>query len=189
MSRTLRTLAVTAATLVITATPARAQAPAMTSSHATAPTPAPDPMLAAIRDGAHHVRAMFTTAADQMSDADYAFRPTPDVRSFGQLLAHVAETNYWFCSSALGEPAPASGLEKTRTTKDEVRKALLESFEYCDRAYLAMGDSTRADAMRAFRGSSRPALVLLNFRNYHSLLHWGNAITYMRLRGKVPPSA
>ena len=132
---------------------------------------------------------MFTVAVDSMNEADFAFRPTPEVRTFGQLIAHVAETNYSFCSRALGETNPRGQIENTVTGRDEIRKAMLESFEYCERAYAAMSDTARANVMREFRGGPRTALVILNFRAYHSLLHWGNAITYMRLRRKVPPSA
>jgi uncharacterized damage-inducible protein DinB len=147
-----------------------------------------DPMVASIQDGAKHLRFLYTTAATQMTEADYAFKPTPDVRSFGQLLSHMAETSYYFCATALGEKVPGGDIEKTRTTKAEIDKALIESFDYCDKAYASMTDAAQANAMRKVMGSSRPALAVLNFRVYHSLLHWGNAITYMRLRGKVPPS-
>jgi len=149
----------------------------------------PDPMVATIQMAATHIRGVFTIAAEQMSDADYAFKPTPEVRSFGQLLGHVADTNYWFCSSASGEKSPASDIEKTKVARADIQKALGESFDYCDRVFASMNDETNAKAMRTFMKQQLPALALLNFRNYHSLLHWGNSITYMRLRGKVPPSA
>lgn len=152
------------------------------------PSDQPDPMLASIQKAARHVRSVFTTAAEQMSEEDYAFKPTPEVRSFGQLLAHVAGTNYWFCSTATGEKAPVTDVETTITTRAEIQKTLAESFEYCERAYAAMSDNAKATAMKQFMGKPLPALAVLNFRTYHSLLHWGNAITYMRLRGKVPPS-
>jgi len=42
-----------------------------------------------------------------MSDADSAYRPTPEVRSFGQLLAHVTDLNHLFCAAATGEQPPA----------------------------------------------------------------------------------
>lgn len=51
-----------------------------------------------------------------------------------------------------------------------------------------MTDDAKAKIMKEFMGKPLPALAVLNFRTYHSLLHWGNVITYMRLRGKVPPS-
>jgi uncharacterized damage-inducible protein DinB len=160
-----------------------------TPLHGQAPARQPDVMVATIQAGATHIRSMFTIAAEQMSEADYAYRPTPETRTFGQLLAHVAETNYYFCAAATGETRPVTDVEKTRTTRADLQKALAESFDYCDRALAAMNDAEKAKAMRTFRDQPMPALPLLNFRNYHSLLHWGNAITYMRLRGKVPPSA
>lgn len=149
----------------------------------------PDFMVATMEMGAKHIRAMFAIAADSMSDADYAFKPTPEVRSFGALLAHVAASNYLFCSAALGEQSPATDVEKTRTARADIRQVLLESMDYCERAFASMHDETKARTPRPFRQSQLPALALLNFRNYHALLHWGNAITYMRLRGRTPPSA
>ncbi len=162
---------------------------ALIAQAATAPPAAPDPLVTSVQVAAAHVTKMFAQAAEQMSEEDYAFKPTPEVRSFGQLLGHVAETNYWFCSSAMGEKAPVSDIEKTKTTKADIQRTLRESFAYCDRAYAAMSDRAQANMMRQFHGNPFPAVALLNFRTYHSLLHWGNAITYMRLRGKVPPSA
>jgi uncharacterized damage-inducible protein DinB len=149
----------------------------------------PDALVGSMQAGAQHIRAMFTQAVGQMSDADSAFKPTPEVRSFGQLIAHVAETNYYFCASALGEKQPAANIEKTMTTKADITKALEASFVYCERAFSAINDPANAKRAVTFHGHPNTAGALLNFRNYHSLLHWGNAITYMRLRGKVPPTA
>src|SRR5687768_17904021 len=95
MLNTTRTLGVAAILTALVATPLASQTPA----------DQPELLLASIQQGARHVRSVFTTAAEQMSEDDYAFKPTPEVRSFGQLLAHVAGTNYWFCSTATGEKA------------------------------------------------------------------------------------
>jgi len=179
MSHRARTLCAALALAIPSTTPLRAQAPAAQ----------PDFMVETIEMGAKHIRTMFAIGADSMSDEDYAFRPTTEVRSFGQLLAHVAATNYYFCASALGEQAPATNLEKSKATRADIRQALTESMDYCDRAFASMHDAAKARTPRAFRETQLPALALLNVRNYHALLHWGNAITYMRLRGKVPPSA
>ncbi len=148
-----------------------------------------DPLVASVRDSGTYVRYMYTKVADAMSDEDYAFRPTPEVRSFGDILAHVADTNYWFCSTAIGEKPPKGGIEKAKLSRSGIKKALSESFDYCEGAYQAMGDPTKARAMVDLMGSERPALAVLIFRTHHSLLHYGNVVTYMRLRGKVPPSS
>lgn len=169
-----------AAVLAILAIP-RAQGQAAPSA------PVPDPMLGAAKAASDYMRAMLTTAGEQMSDADYAFRPTPDVRTFGQLLAHVAESNYQFCSSVLGEAQPVRDVEKTVTARDDIRRVLAGSFDYCDRAYAAV-EGNRTGPTASFHGESLPVLVVLVFRTHHAALHYGNVITYMRLRGKVPPS-
>lgn len=179
MPRHTHILRTTALLLAVSVAPLRAQTPNLSA----------DPLTAGIQMGALHVRAMFSMAAEQMSEGDYAYRPTAEVRTFGQLLTHVASTNYFFCSNALGEASPVADLEKTRTTRAEIQKALAESFDYCDRAYLSLNVEANAKATRKFRDTPMPTLSLLNFRNYHGLLHWGNAITYMRLRGKTPPAA
>lgn len=147
----------------------------------------PDPLIATALAAAGYFEDMFTKAAEQMSEEDYAFKPTPEVRSFGQLLAHVADSNYFFCATVKGEPPPASGVEKTKTTKADIQQALSESFAYCDGAYAAMTDA-KARAMVEFMGKPRPALGVLLFRTHHAALHYGNAITYIRLRGQVPPA-
>jgi len=85
--------------------------------------PAPsDPGLLAARQAAAMLKPWLMKAADQMSEADYAFTPTPQVRSFGQLLAHVADLNYLFCSAAMGAQPPVGDVEKNRTTKADIQR-------------------------------------------------------------------
>ena len=179
-----KTFAAAAILTTLAASPLVAQAqPAAPSAAAEV-----DPLTESIQTGAKHVRSVFTQAAEQMSEEDYAFRPTPEVRTLGEILAHVAGNNYWFCARATGEKPPVSDVEKTATTRADIQKALAESFAYCEGAYAAMADDAKANAMVDFMGKPRPAVAVLNFRNYHAMLHWGNVITYMRLRGKVPPA-
>lgn len=144
-------------------------------------------MIESLQDGSNYIRDMFSKAADQMADEDYSFRPTPEVRSFGEIIAHVAEENYFFCSAAISESAPVSNVEESVTTREDIIEVLSDSFDYCDAAYIAAADT--ANMRIEFGGKQRSPMAVLNFRNYHALLHYGNVITYMRLRGKVPPSS
>src|SRR6476660_695071 len=73
-------------------------------------------------------------AAGKMPEEQYASKPDPAVRSFGQILGHIADANYLFCSTVLGENSPSPGIEKTKTTKAELTAALREAFSYCNRA-------------------------------------------------------
>jgi uncharacterized damage-inducible protein DinB len=148
------------------------------------------PLTDASKGAFDRVKGFITKAADQVAEADYAFKPTADVRSFGQLLGHVADANYMMCSAVAGEkaPAPAGEIEKTKTTKADLKKALADSFTYCDKVYAGVTDATGTQTV-AFFGGQFPKLAVLGINNNHDYEHYGNIVTYMRLKGMVPPSS
>ncbi len=77
---------------------------------------AQDPMTSAAKSTLGLIKGNVVKAAEQMSEENYAFKPTPDVRSFGQLIGHIADANYMICSSATGAANPNTGsVEKTKT--------------------------------------------------------------------------
>jgi len=127
-------------------------------------------------------------AADKMPEEEYAFKPDPAVRSFGQILGHVADANYLFCSGVLGESNPAPGIEKTKSTKAELKAALHDAFAYCNRAYEALTDANANETVKAY-GQERNKLGVLWFNASHNLEHYGNLVVYMRAKGIVPPSS
>ncbi len=134
------------------------------------------------------VSAWIEGAAEKMPEEQYAFKPDPPVRSFGQILGHIADANYLFCSAVLGESSPSPGIEKTKTTKAELRAALHDAFSYCNRAYDALTDASANETVKAF-GQERNKLGALWFNASHNLEHYGNLVVYMRLKGYVPPSS
>jgi uncharacterized damage-inducible protein DinB len=130
-----------------------------------------------------------TAAAEQVPDSSYSYRPVPTVRTFGQVVAHIAGSQDMFCAQALGENAPASDeIERTITGKKALVAALKASTEHCKKAY-GMAD---ADAMKrtvkTFTGD-RSALWALFYSTAHTSEHYGNIVTYMRALGMVPPSS
>ena len=127
-------------------------------------------------------------AAEKMPEEQYAFKPDPAVRSFGQILGHIADANYLFCSTVLGENSPAPGIEKTKTAKADLRAALHDAFAYCNRAYAALTDASANETVKAF-GGERNKLGVLWFNASHNLEHYGNLVVYMRIKGYVPPSS
>src|SRR5713226_8054595 len=127
-------------------------------------------------------------AAEKMPEEEYAFKPDPAVRSFGQILGHIADANYLFCSTVLGENSPSPGIEKTKATKAELRAALHDAFSYCNRAYVSLTDASANETVKAF-GQERNKLGALWFNASHNLEHYGNVVVYMRLKGIVPPSS
>ena len=127
-------------------------------------------------------------AAEKMPEEEYAFKPDPASRSFGQILGHIADADYLFCSTILGESSPSPGVEKSKTTKAELRAALHDAFTYCNRAYDALTDAGANETVKAF-GQERNKLGALWFNASHNLEHYGNLVVYMRLKGIVPPSS
>jgi len=134
------------------------------------------------------VTAWIERAAEKMPEEQYAFKPDPAVRSFGQILGHIADADYLFCSGVLGEKNPSPGIEKTKTTKAELISALREAFTYCNRAYDALTDANANELVKAM-GQERNKLGVLWFNASHNLEHYGNLVVYMRLKGITPPSS
>jgi uncharacterized damage-inducible protein DinB len=136
------------------------------------------------------IRRSLAQAAAQMPDEDYAFKPTPAVRSFGQLIAHVANANFFFCAQAINQPPQATNYEAGDTGKSVVLKALNESLAYCDKV---VADTTDANFSQPVKmlvapGGQTTRGMLLGFNTTHNNEHYGNIIVYLRLKGHVPPS-
>jgi uncharacterized damage-inducible protein DinB len=148
-----------------------------------------DPLSAATKSTYDMVRGYIVKSAEKMSEADYAFKPSPDVRSFGSIIGHIANANYMICSRATGEKSPnADDIEKTKTTKADLVKALGESFAFCDKAYASMTDAKAMEVVDFFR-QKQPRIAVLAFNTSHNFEHYGNLVTYMRIKGLVPPSS
>lgn len=139
------------------------------------------------------IRANLADSAALMSETDFAFRPTPEVRSFGQLVGHVINANFFFCSQAAGEKSPATANFETVSDRDTLVKALQASLSYCDRIYEATTDASFNQSVSV---PSRPGVpttttlrgAVLMFNVTHNNEHYGNFVVYMRLRSRVPPS-
>lgn len=129
-----------------------------------------------------------TTVAEELPESTYAYRPTPEVRTLGQLIGHVAGAQYLICAAALGEPErQENDIEKTRTRKADLVAALKASTKYCQRAY-AQTDRTTQQGTKLF-GQERTRLYALGLNANHNAEHYGNIVTYLRLNGIVPPSS
>jgi uncharacterized damage-inducible protein DinB len=129
-----------------------------------------------------------TTVAEELPDSSYAWRPTAEVRSFGQMIGHVAGAQYLFCAAAMGDaPRQEDEIERTKTTKAELVAALKASTAYCERAY-AQSDAD-AQAKTTLFGQERTRLYTLYQNGIHNAEHYGNLVTYLRMNRIVPPSS
>jgi uncharacterized damage-inducible protein DinB len=144
-------------------------------------------MVKTMEGNFNYVKGFIVRSAEEMPEADFAFKPTPEVRSFGQIIGHVADANYGICSIVLGEANPSPGVEKNKTSKADLVAALKASYEYCGRAY-AMPDKDIGMKIKLFgQENTRLGGLLLNIT--HNWEHYGNIVTYLRLKGHVPPSS
>jgi uncharacterized damage-inducible protein DinB len=138
------------------------------------------------------IRRNLLEAAQAMPAEAYAFKPTDQVRSFAQLIGHVTNANFYFCSAAQGAAMPSKSNAETLTTKEAAVKALGDSLAYCDTAYQATDDKNFSEpATIAGLGNKKTATTrgaILTFNTTHNNEHYGNIVVYLRLKRVVPPS-
>lgn len=134
------------------------------------------------------VKNNIVKAAEKMPEENYGFKPVDTVRSFGQLVGHLADANYMFCSAVKGEKSPSMGIEKSKSSKADLVQGLKDAVAYCDSVYAGMTDAAGGEKIKMF-GRDRSKLALLNLNTSHSNEHYGNIVTYMRIKGLVPPSS
>jgi uncharacterized damage-inducible protein DinB len=138
------------------------------------------------------IRRNLIEAAEAMPPADYAFKPTPQIRSFAELLGHVAFANFYFCAMGKGEAPPSLvNFERTVSDKQGLVKALGDALNYCDGVFKETTDTNANQQVKISgpggSGQSTRALVLM-FNVTHNNEHYGNVVLYLRLKGIVPPS-
>jgi uncharacterized damage-inducible protein DinB len=154
-----------------------------------APSPSPANPITASEKGLYMViSGSVIRAAEKVPEDNYAFKPTPEVRSFGQLVGHVADANYAFCAQAQGEANPAKNIEKTKTSKADLVAALKDAVAYCGKAFDAMTDASGSEMVK-FGNFRLAKLTLMSLNTAHTDEHYGNMVTYMRLKGIVPPTS
>ncbi len=134
------------------------------------------------------VKTTLLRSAEKMPEESYGFKPTEAVRSFGQLIGHVADAQYMFCSAVLGEKNPAPRIEKTKSSKAELVASLKSAFAYCDKAYEGLTDASASETVKLFM-DDMPKIDVLTANAMHSVEHYGNVVTYLRLKDIVPPSS
>jgi uncharacterized damage-inducible protein DinB len=127
-------------------------------------------------------------SAEKVPEDLYSFRATPDVRTMAELFGHVADAMFGMCATAAGSKPPRTGIEKSVTGKAALVAALKEGVAYCNTVYDGMTDQKGTEMVPFYFGPS-PRLSVLYFVVTHTYEHYGNLVTYMRLKNIVPPSS
>ena len=141
--------------------------------------------MAEVKADYQAVRDNLVKAAEKMSDSDYGFKPTPEIRNFGQLIAHVADAQTGICGIVKGQMTRGDAASKT--TKAELVAALKASSAACDAVYGGIAESELNVVVKSPRGD-QSKLGILIFNVAHDNEMYGTIAVYLRLKGIVPPS-
>jgi uncharacterized damage-inducible protein DinB len=126
-------------------------------------------------------------AAEKMPEENYSFKPTPEVRSFGEIVGHAADAQMMFCSAANGSK-PTGRTEGSKASKADLVEALKQSVAFCDKVYSGMTEAEAAQSVKFF-GHDSLKLTILSFNTAHTDEHYGNMVTYLRLKNIIPPTS
>lgn len=128
-------------------------------------------------------------SAEKLPDEAYAFRPSHDVRTAGELFGHIANAEFNYCAVIAGEPNPnKTSIEKEKKAKADIVESLKAAFAYCEKVYAGVSDDKMATKVKVGQ-TERNIIGLMWYNNTHSNEHYGNLVTYLRIRGIVPPSS
>jgi uncharacterized damage-inducible protein DinB len=122
--------------------------------------------------------------AEAMPPAKYGFRPHPESMDFGQLMSHIATTNYQFCAGLKDSDTPVL---PSPSRKDSVVRFLNDSFQYCSAVISNLTDE-QLNATHNSPDGRLPGREVLLAMYVHVAHHRGQAEIYLRDLGIKPPS-
>jgi uncharacterized damage-inducible protein DinB len=155
-----------------------------------------DPMATWLHNAFSTNRRNIERSAEKVPEELYGLRPGPqvEVRTFGQIVGHLANFNYLWCSQAKGEKNPGQDKDfEKQASKAALLRALDDAFTYCDSVYAALTDASGLEVITVTQESGRqaqvPRMSLLVLNYGHNNDHYGNLVTYMRIKSIVPASS
>jgi uncharacterized damage-inducible protein DinB len=175
---------VLAAMLAVVVLPLSAQTPAQ---------PRPPQTFPAYLQGQYAtLKRNITGSVDKMPVEHFAFKPVPEVMSYAEMLTHIVETQYSYCSTVKGAANPGASLNFKVTDKAAVGQLVNDSFAYCDEAFAAVTTENALEMLTRGAAPNQRQLARVNQLTQlieHGNEHYGNLVTYMRIKGIVPPSS
>jgi uncharacterized damage-inducible protein DinB len=145
-----------------------------------------------------YIQGLILRAAEKVNEDLYSFKPTPAVRSLGGVIGHIADANMLLCGAASGKPTDFDKIMKDlslvqihekKTAKAELIAALKESSAFCDSVFAKLDDTSGREQVAWFGNQKMAKLMMLATCTSHAWEHYGNLVTYMRLKDVVPPSS
>ena len=144
-----------------------------------------NPLITEMKANYNQIKNNVLRGAEKMPEADYTFKPAPEVRTFGEVVTHIATVQAALCASAKGE---AKQLDGAKTAKADAVALLKESIDYCDAVYAGLTDAAAMEMGKMF-GRDRSKFGILDFNVIHDNEMYGTMAVYLRAKGIVPPSS
>ena len=147
-----------------------------------------NPVSDSLRSLTQRYTKILVDTASTMPAENYGFKPMPDMNSFGHVIGHIAQSNYFLCNKLTGAAAPELKLGDN-DSKDKLVQALKDSFDFCNSNLAKLDDSQMGEEVTLFGGRKAPkasAVIGLAGDFYD---HYGALAVYMRLKGVLPPTA
>jgi DinB superfamily len=147
------------------------------------------PLADAFRANESRYSKNLVAAADEMPGDKYGYKPTPAQMSFGQIVAHLAEGNDFFCGALSGTKAPERSKVSPTDSKDVLLGRLKETFAFCDQAVANLDDSKISEQLPFFGGrtTTRAAMEMTTATDWAD--HYSQSAIYLLLNGLLPPTA
>jgi uncharacterized damage-inducible protein DinB len=149
---------------------------------------AQNPFIDSVKAQHNLVKGNLLKTAEKVPENVWSFKPTPEVRTFAQIMGHIVDSSLGICGAAAGEKAVPVNAEKTMSTKADLSKALADALAFCDKVIAGMDDKKALETTKFF-GNEQVRGMVLSFNTAHNFEHYGNLVTYMRVKGIVPPSS
>jgi uncharacterized damage-inducible protein DinB len=147
-----------------------------------------NPQVASSKGIFEYMKGTVLRSAEKMPEEKYSYKPIDGVRTYGEVLAHIADAQYEFCGAVKEGKPVMKGIEQSAKTKADITGALNDAFAYCEGVYSGLTDASSA-ALVPFMGMKLTKLALLSLNTAHLDEHYGNLVTYMRMNAIVPPSS
>lgn len=139
--------------------------------------------------GYQNIQRNLLEAAEKMPEAHYTFKPAPETRPFGQLVAHVALSQFGSCAALKGETAAPhkDDKEEAARTKAELVTLLKDSAAYCEPVLTSLKDEDMTSLVKVGQNQAAKGLFLAS-TNSHGNEMYGYMAVYLRLKGITPPT-
>ena len=134
------------------------------------------------------VKGNVIKAADKMPEADFQFKPTPEIRAFARVVNHVTEAQFHTCTALNGTAFDPKSVPSDTADKATVLAGLKASYDACDMAYGALTDANITEVVAM--GPRKRTRIGMAWGNVsHDNEQYAELSTYLRLKNLVPPTA